>query len=116
MDDGFGDAIVDINEMPVDAAPHSGQVIPRYLANQMATGSKHQMKLSRGARSVSPAIDFRFESAAGSSALRDHGVGTRVLLGDVKMGNFVDIMEMDLVPIGDVKVPTKSFSQVQVLP
>ena len=43
-------------------------------------------------------------------------VATRVLLGDVKMGNFIDIMEMDLVPVSDVKVPTKSFSQVQVLP
>ncbi len=114
FDDGFGDAIVDINEAPADSAPHSGQVIPRYLANQMAAGAKQQMKLSRGARSISPSIDFRAQSASGSNPLWEQGVGTRVLLGDVKMGNFVDIMEMDLVPIGDVKVPTKSFSQVQV--
>jgi hypothetical protein len=114
FDDGFGDAIVDINEAPVDSAPLSGQVIPRYLANQMATGTKQQIKLPRGARSISPSIDFRAETGSGSNSLWEQGVGTRVLLGDVKMGNFVDIMEMDLVPIGDVKVPTKSFSQVQV--
>ena len=87
--------------------------MPRYLANQMAPGAKQHVKLSRAARSISPSINFRAE-AAGSAALWEQGVGTRVLLGDVKMGNFVDIMEMDLVPIGDVKVPTKSFSQVQV--
>lgn len=113
FDDGFSDAIVDINEAPADVAPHSGQVIPRYLANQMAAGAK-QIKLSRGTRSISPSIDFRAGNASGSDALWEQGVGTRVLLGDAKMGNFVDIMEMDLVPIGDVKVPTKSFSQVQV--
>jgi hypothetical protein len=116
FDDGFGDAIVDVSEEPVDSAPHSGQVVPRYLVNQMAAGPKQQMKMSRGARSISPSIDFRAQAAGGTSGnvLWEHGVGTRVLLGDVKMGNFIDIMEMDLTPVGDVKVPTKSFSQVQV--
>ena len=80
----------------------------------MASGAKQQAKLSRAQRSISPSINFSAEAAAGSAALWEQGVGTRVLLGDVKMGNFIDIMEMDLVPIGDVKVPTKSFSQVQV--
>ncbi len=112
-DDVFGDAIIDIHEAPVDAAP-SGQVVPRYLANQMAAAGGLKHAKPRAARSISPSIDFRFEAASGSSVLWEQGVGTRVLLGDVKMGNFVDIMEMDLVPVGNVKVPTKSFSQVQV--
>jgi hypothetical protein len=110
----------------------------------MAGGAKQ-----RPARSISPSIDFRAEAASGSTALWEQGVGTRVLLGDVKvrrgrlqiavslfcfaasflflhpkptttsplplqMGNFVDIMELDVVPIGDVKFPSRSFNHVQV--
>ena len=46
----------------------------------MAGGAKQQP-----ARSISPSIDFRAEAASGSTALWEQGVGTRVLLGDVKV-------------------------------
>jgi hypothetical protein len=110
------EAIVDVSEVPSDYIPHSAQVVPRYLASQMAGAgaAKQQVKGARVARSISPSIDFRAQAASSSSALLEQGVGTRVLLGDVKMGNFVDIIEIDVQPAGDVKVPSKSFSQVQV--